>query len=97
VGLLARCGEGDRLAGFQTKNGKVYTRVWSQGDTRIAPRDPHRNADRPPLVTTSRERQAMLYAAPTGAEAPAPATEYILRRCPASGGSWGVLCVSYSL
>ena len=27
---------GDRLAEFQTKDGKVYTRVWSQGDRRVA-------------------------------------------------------------
>jgi len=62
---------------FQTKDGKVYTRVWSQGDTRVAPRilmETLTNA----TGTTSQERQAMLYAAPTGAEAPAPSTEYIL-------------------
>jgi len=62
---------------FQTKDNKAYVRVWSQGDSRVAPRvltETLTNA----TGTTSRERQAMLYAAPTGAEAPAPSTEYIL-------------------
>jgi hypothetical protein len=65
---------------FQTKDGKVYSRVWSQGDRRVAPRiltETLTNA----TSTTRRERQAMLYAAPTGADAPAPSTEYILVAC----------------
>lgn len=62
---------------FQTKDGKVYLRVWSQGDTRVAPRVLTETLTHA-TGTTSRERQAMLYAAPTGAEAPAPVTEYML-------------------
>jgi hypothetical protein len=62
---------------FQTKDGKVYMRVWSQGDTRVAPRVLTETLTRA-TGTTSQERQAMLYAAPTGAEAPAPVTEYML-------------------
>jgi hypothetical protein len=70
---------------FQTKDNKVYTRVWSQGDTRVAPRvltETLTNA----TGTTSREWQAMLYAAPTGAAAPAPSTEYILVAAADQGG-----------
>ena len=62
---------------FQTKDGKVYTRVWAHGNARVAPRvltESLTNA----TGTTSRVRQAMLYAAPTGAAAPAPPTEYML-------------------
>ena len=62
---------------FQTKDGKVYIRVWAHGNARVAPRvlsESLTNA----TGTTSRVRQAMLYAAPTGAAAPAPPTEYIL-------------------
>ena len=70
---------------FQTKDGKVYSRVWSQDDRRVAPRvltETLTNA----TGTTSRERQAMLYAAPTGAEPPAPSTEYILVAAADEGG-----------
>jgi hypothetical protein len=62
---------------FQTKDGKVYARVWAHGNARVAPRvltEALTNA----TGTTSRVRQAMLYAAPTEAAAPAPPTEYML-------------------
>jgi Protein of unknown function (DUF2491) len=62
---------------FQTKDGKVYTRLWAQGNARVAPRvltERLTNA----TGTTHRKQQAMLYAAPTDAAAPAPPTEYIL-------------------
>ncbi len=62
---------------FQTKDGKVYTRVWAHGTTRVAPHvltETRTHAS----GTTHLERQAMLYAAPTGAEAPIAQTEYIL-------------------
>ena len=52
---------------FQTKDGKVYTRVWSQGNTRVAPRVLTETLTHA-TGTTSQERQAMLYAAPTGAK-----------------------------
>lgn len=70
---------------FQTKDGKVYTRLWSQGDARVAPRvlsETLTNA----TGTTNRAWQAMLYAAPTGAAAPAAATEYILVAAADQGG-----------
>jgi hypothetical protein len=62
---------------FQTKDGKVYTRVWTHGSTRVAPRVLTETLT-DTNGTTRRQRQAMLYAAPTGAAAPAPPTEYIL-------------------
>jgi Protein of unknown function (DUF2491) len=62
---------------FQTKDGKVYTRVWSHGEARVAPRVLTETLTTV-TGTTRRDRQAMLYAAPTGAAAPAPSSEYIL-------------------
>jgi hypothetical protein len=73
---------------FQTKDGKLYDRVWAPGATRI-----------PPLALTeiiesagpshTIRRQAMLYAAPTGAQPPAPDTEYILvSAVEADGQAW---------
>ena len=70
---------------FQTKDNKVYTRVWSQGDTRVPPRVLTETLTST-TGTTNRERQAMLYAAPTGAEAPAPTTEYVLVAAADQGG-----------
>ncbi|HEY0420127.1 MAG TPA: DUF2491 family protein [Acetobacteraceae bacterium] len=62
---------------FQTKDGKLYSRVWAPGSGRIAPRVMEE------VITTAEgsqpvRSQAMLYAAPTGAPQPAPQTEYIL-------------------
>jgi hypothetical protein len=62
---------------FQTKDGKLYGRVWSPGGEAIPPRRLSET-----IVTasgtTQAVSQAMLYAAPTGAPPPAPSTEYIL-------------------
>jgi len=62
---------------FQTKDGKLYARQWSPGPARIAPRDLEETVT-DTAGTRSRRLHAMLYAAPTGAAAPAPETEYIL-------------------
>ena len=70
---------------FQTKDGKVYARVWAPGASRIEPRR---------FVETVEEAGgtrrltslAMLYAAPTGLDAPAPGTEYILVSAVEEGG-----------
>ena len=70
---------------FQTKDNKVYTRVWSQGDTRVPPRVLTETLTTA-TGTTNREWQAMLYAAPTGAAAPAPTTEYVLVAAADQGG-----------
>jgi len=62
---------------FQTKDGKLYARQWAPGTARIAP---HELAETRTESGGERTRRlhAMLYAAPTGAQAPAPETEYIL-------------------
>jgi len=62
---------------FQTKDGKIYARAWTPGDRRIAPQ---RFVETRAELNGSRtvRREAMLYAAPTGAAAPAPETEYVL-------------------
>ncbi len=73
---------------FQTKDGKLYPRVWAPGDSRIPPRT--LNESRTDLNgTTARRADAMLYGAPTGAAAPSPETEYILVAVIEAGGqSW---------
>jgi hypothetical protein len=62
---------------FQTKDGKLYTRLWAPGPNPVPPR---RMVETIEGLTGTQELriQAMLYAAPTGAAAPAPETEYIL-------------------
>ncbi len=62
---------------FQTKDGKVYQRAWAPGAGRIAPQE---LAERIETAAGARDvrRLAMLYAGPTGAQAPAPETEYVL-------------------
>jgi hypothetical protein len=62
---------------FQTKDGKLYGRAWSPGEARI---EPHEFEETIEGLGGTRQRRllAMLYAAPTGAPPPAPATEYIL-------------------
>jgi hypothetical protein len=62
---------------FQTKDGKLYTRLWAPGPNPVPPRRMVETIEG--LAGTQELRiQAMLYAAPTGAAAPAPETEYIL-------------------
>lgn len=70
---------------FQTKDGKTYERAWAPGPSRATPR----------AFTEEREElggrktaklEAMLYAAPTGAAAPAPQTEYVLVALVEAGG-----------
>ncbi|MFT8245385.1 DUF2491 family protein [Roseomonas sp. BN140053] len=62
---------------FQTKDGKLYGRAWSPGQSRVEPRELVEEVASAQGTRTVRS-QAMLYAAPTGAPAPAPQTEYIL-------------------
>jgi hypothetical protein len=62
---------------FQTKDGKVYGRAWAPGSNRIPPRD-QTETIRDLSGEQVRSLHAMLYAAPTGAPAPAPQTEYVL-------------------
>jgi len=69
---------------FQTKDGKVYPRAWSPGLTRV---DPFKLEETIERVGGSREvvESAMLYAAPSGAAAPAD-KEYILVSVVEEGG-----------
>lgn len=62
---------------FQTKDGKLYPRVWQPGASRIQPftLNETRQTVRGTETVVS---QSMLYGAPTGAASPAPTTEYIL-------------------
>ena len=62
---------------FQAKDGTIYVRAWVPGDARISPR---RLVEAQETVEGNRtiESQAMLYARPTQAPDPAPATEYLL-------------------
>ncbi len=73
---------------FQTKDGQLYARAWSPGEARIEPREFAETVEA--LVGTRQRRLlAMLYAAPTSAPAPAPATEYILvAAVEAEGQAW---------
>jgi hypothetical protein len=70
---------------FQTKDGKVYQRAWAPGVGRVAPQE---LAERIETAAGARDvrRLAMLYAAPTGAQAPAPETEYVLVAAVEDGG-----------
>lgn len=70
---------------FQTKDGKTYDRAWGPGQTRIPPRQQTETIQALDAMTR-RQLQAMLYAAPTGAAPPAPATEYIMVAAVEDGG-----------
>ncbi len=62
---------------FQTKDGKLYDRVWAPGPSRIAPYALTETIDSAHGQHSVRS-QSMLYGAPTGLAPPAPQTEYIL-------------------
>ena len=61
---------------FQTKDGKLYQRIWSQGLTRMAPRRLEETISSASAQKV-RTHQAMLYGAATGMSAPAPQSEYV--------------------
>jgi hypothetical protein len=62
---------------FQTKDGKLYDRVWAPGGERIEPR-PMEETIQDLSGTSSRQLAGMLYAGSTSAPSPAPEREYIL-------------------
>lgn len=62
---------------FQTKDGRMYDRVWSPGGGRIAPLGLTETVT-DATGTHERRSRCMLYAAPTNAARPAPQAEYIL-------------------
>jgi hypothetical protein len=70
---------------FQTKDGKIYSRVWAPGNTRIPPRELTETIE-DLSGTRTVQSQAMLYAAPTGRTDPAPTTEYIMVAAVQVGG-----------
>jgi hypothetical protein len=73
---------------FQTKDGKLYARAWSPGEARVEPREFLETVEGLGGVRQQR-LLATLYAAPTGAPAPAPPTEYILvAAVEAEGKAW---------
>lgn len=73
---------------FETKDGKVYGRLWQPGDRRVEPQ--HFAEQLTTLDGVSvRQLTTMLYAAPTGVPAPAPETEYVLvAAVEAAGQAW---------
>jgi len=74
---------------FQTKDGKLYDRVWSPGAQWVAP-IPYVEALEGKAASPSVKGVMMLYGAPTGLAEPAPQTEYILVASAesASEGAW---------
>lgn len=63
---------------FQTRDGKLYDRIWAPGGARIAPMMMTETIETADPHPRQLRRQTMLYAAQTGAAEPAPHTEYIL-------------------
>ena len=73
---------------FQTKDGKMYGRVWAPGNSRVPPRKMEETLQ---FVDHAEQRQLqmMLYGGPTGGTPPAPQTEYILvSAIEATGQAW---------
>ncbi|WP_200375214.1 DUF2491 family protein [Thiocystis violacea] len=84
---------------FQTQDGRLYARLWSPGQARLEPyalRETLETADGA-AVEPSRQ-QAMLYARATGAQPPAPGTEYLLVAANEQGeGAWVSLHVGIDI
>jgi len=73
---------------FQTKDGKMYGRVWAPSDSRVPPRKMEETLQFVDHVE-QRQLQMMLYGGPTGGTPPAPETEYILASAvEATGQAW---------
>jgi hypothetical protein len=73
---------------FQTKDGKMYGRVWAPGNSRVPPRKMEETLQYVDH-TEQRQLQIMLYGGPTGGAPPAPQTEYILvSAIEAAGQAW---------
>jgi hypothetical protein len=73
---------------FQTKDGKLYPRLWASGSGRTPPRNLNENIAEAERMRI-RKSQAMLYGAPTGLADPAPQAEYILvAAVEESGQAW---------
>jgi hypothetical protein len=73
---------------FQTKDGKMYGRVWAPSNNRVQPRQMEETLQYLDRVE-QRQLQAMLYGAATGSTPPAPETEYIfVAAVEATGQAW---------
>jgi hypothetical protein len=73
---------------FQTKDGKMYGRVWAPSDSKVPPRKMEETLQLVDHVE-QRQQQMMLYGGPTGGAPPAPETEYILvSAIEATGQAW---------
>jgi hypothetical protein len=73
---------------FQTKDGKLYDRVWAPGSGKTPPRQQVETVQ-DLGGTIERKIQAMMYGAHTGAAPPAPEVEYVLVCAVEQGGeSW---------
>ncbi len=73
---------------FQTKDGKMYGRVWAPGNSRVPPRKMEETLQYVDH-TEQRQLQIMLYGGPTEGAPPAPQTEYILvSAIEAAGQAW---------
>jgi hypothetical protein len=73
---------------FQTKDDKMYGRVWAPSDSRVPPRKMEETLQFVDHVE-QRQLQMMLYGGPTGGTPPAPQTEYILvSALEATGQAW---------
>jgi hypothetical protein len=73
---------------FQTKDGKMYGRVWAPSNSRVPPRKMEETLQYVNHVE-QRQLQMMLYGGPTGGTPPAPGTEYILvSAIEAAGQAW---------
>ncbi|WP_213380464.1 DUF2491 family protein [Allochromatium tepidum] len=84
---------------FQTQDGRLYGRLWSPGRTRLEPyalRETLGTADGAEIEPI--RQQAMLYARATGAQPPAPGTEYLLVAANEQGaGAWVSLHVGIDI
>ena len=73
---------------FQTKDGKMYGRVWAPSNSRVPPRRMEETLQYVDHVE-QRQLQMMLYGGATGGAPPAPETEYILvSAIEATGQAW---------
>jgi Protein of unknown function (DUF2491) len=73
---------------FQTKDGKMYGRVWAPGNSRVPPRKMEETLQYVDHVE-QRQLQMMFYGGPTAGTPPAPQTEYILvSAIEATGQAW---------
>lgn len=84
---------------FQTQDGQLYARLWSPGQSRSEPYSLRETLDAADGTRIEPCRQqSMLYARATGAQPPAPTTEYLLVAANEQGdGAWVSLHVGIDI